>query len=33
MNTNLLVYYALLSCEFLSHYFELDDDGEYEFIY
>jgi len=28
VNTNLLVYFTLLSCEFLSHYFELGDDGE-----
>jgi hypothetical protein len=33
IDSYLLVYFTLLSCEFLSHYFELDDDGEYEFIY
>jgi hypothetical protein len=33
VNTNLLVNSTLPSCEFSSHHFELDDDGEYEFIY
>jgi hypothetical protein len=33
LNSNLLVNSTLLSCEFSSHHFELDDDGEYEFIY
>jgi len=28
VNTNLLVYFTLLACEFSSHHFELGDDGE-----
>jgi hypothetical protein len=33
LNSNLLVNSTLLSCEFSSHYFEIEDDREYEFIY